>query len=123
MRYLRDTSTLKLTFGSGKLVLVSYTDSNMAGDVDNRRPTLGYLMTFSGGAVFWQSRLQKSVALSTTEAEYIAATEACKELLWMNISYMSSGLSSSAMWYTVITSAPFPFVRILLFMQDRSTLM
>lgn len=31
----------------------------------------------------WQSRLQKCVALSTTEAEFIAATEACKELLWM----------------------------------------
>ncbi|RVW60672.1 Retrovirus-related Pol polyprotein from transposon TNT 1-94 [Vitis vinifera] len=83
MRYLQGTSKLKLTFESGKPVLVSYTDSNMAGDVDNRRPTLGYLMTFSGGAVFWQSRLQKSVALSTTEAEYIAAAEACKELLWM----------------------------------------
>ena len=40
-----------------------------------------------------------------------------------NVSYMSSGLSSSAMWYTVITRAPFTLVRILLFMQDRSTLM
>ncbi|KAL6327081.1 hypothetical protein AAG906_013828 [Vitis piasezkii] len=83
MRYLQGTSKLKLTFGSGKPVLVGYTNSDMAGDVDNRRFTLGYLMTFSGGVVSWQSRLQKCVALSTTEIEYIAAIKACKELLWM----------------------------------------
>ena len=57
MRYLRVTSKLKLTFGSGKPVLIGYTDSDMAGDVDNRKSTSGYLMTFSGGAVSWQSRL------------------------------------------------------------------
>ena len=74
---------MKLTFGSGKLVLVGYTDLDMAGDVDNRKSTSGYLMTFSGGAVSWRSRLQKCVALSTTEVEYIAIVEACKELLWM----------------------------------------
>ena len=83
MRYLRGTSKLKLTFGSGKPVLIGYTDSDMARDVDNRKSTSGYLMTFSGGVVSWQSRLQKCVALSTTEAEYIAAAEACKELLWI----------------------------------------
>ena len=83
MRYLRGTSKLKLTFGSGKPVLIGYIDSDMAGDVDNRKSTSGYLMTFLGGAVSWQSRLQKCVALSTTEAEYIAAAEACKVLLWM----------------------------------------
>nr|CAN61719.1 hypothetical protein VITISV_044026 [Vitis vinifera] len=83
MRYLRDTFKLKLTFGSGKPVLIGYTDSNRAGDVDNRRSTSDYLMTFLGGVVSWQSRLQKCVALFTIEVEYIAAVETCKELLWM----------------------------------------
>lgn len=83
MRYLRGTSNFTLSFGSGKPVLVGYTDSDMAGDVDSRKSTSGYLLIFSGGAVSWQSRLQKCVALSTAEAEFIAATEACKEMLWM----------------------------------------
>ena len=74
---------MKLCFGSGKLVLTSYTDADMAGDVDTRKSTSGYLITFAGGAVSWQLRLQKCVALSTTEAKFIAATEACKELLWL----------------------------------------
>lgn len=81
LRYLRGTSGLKLTFGGDKPLLVSYTDSDMAGDIDSRKSISGYLVTFAGGAVAWQSRLQKCVALSTTEAEFIAATEACKELL------------------------------------------
>ncbi|KAM7516588.1 hypothetical protein LguiA_006171 [Lonicera macranthoides] len=83
MRYLRGTSTLRLSFGNGEPVLVGYTDADLGGDVDTRKSTSGYLITFAGGAVSWQSRLQKCVALSTTEAEFIAATEACKELLWM----------------------------------------
>ena len=52
-------------------------------DPDNRKSTSGYLITFAGGAISWQSRLQKCIALSTTEAEYIAITEGCKEILWM----------------------------------------
>ena len=55
----------------------------MSADVDTSRSTSGYVMTYAGGAVSWQSRLQKTVALSTTEAEYMAAVEAGKEVLWM----------------------------------------
>ncbi|KAJ4721959.1 Retrovirus-related Pol polyprotein from transposon TNT 1-94 [Melia azedarach] len=83
MRYLCGTSDLKLSFGENEPVLVGFTDADLAGDIDSRKSTSGYLINFAGGAVSWQSRLQKCVALSTTEAEFIATTESCKELLWM----------------------------------------
>ena len=52
-------------------------------DFDDRKSILGFLFTFAGGTVPWQFKLQKCVALSTTDAEYIAAIEAGKEMLWM----------------------------------------
>ncbi|CAA0825662.1 cysteine-rich RLK (RECEPTOR-like protein kinase) 8 [Striga hermonthica] len=64
-------------------MLVGYVDSDTTGDVDSRTSISGFLMTFAGGDVSWQSKLQKCVALSTTEAEYIAITEGCKKALWM----------------------------------------
>ena len=70
-----------LCFGNSKPLLVGYTDVDMASDADSRKSTSGYLITFVGGAVAWQSKLQKCVALSTTEVEFITTIEACKELL------------------------------------------
>ena len=61
--------------------LHEYVDSDFAGDVDSQKSTTGYIFTSESGAVSWVSRLQKVVALSTTKAEYVAAIEACKELL------------------------------------------
>ncbi|MCI59287.1 gag-pol polyprotein, partial [Trifolium medium] len=72
---------MSFCFGSRKPELIGYIDVDMAGDIDSRKSTPGFLITFSGGAVSWQSKLQKWVALSTTEAEFIATTEACKEML------------------------------------------
>jgi hypothetical protein len=62
-------------------VLQGYTDADYAGDADSRKSTSGYMMTYAGGAVSWKSRLQKCVSLSTTDAEYIGAVDACKEVL------------------------------------------
>ena len=67
-----------LTFGDSKLVFEGYVVADWAGDLDGRKSTSEYLFTFAGGAVSWQSRLQKCVALSTTKAEYIAANNAGK---------------------------------------------
>jgi len=59
--------------------LHGYVDSDFAGDVDSQKSTTDYVFTLGSGAVSWVSRLQKIVALSTMEVEYVAATEACKE--------------------------------------------
>eukprot|EP00253_Pinus_taeda_P025921 PITA_25921 len=53
------------------------------GDLDKRRSTSGHIFTLAGGAIRWMSKLQNIVALSTTEAEYIAASHACKEAIWL----------------------------------------
>ncbi|MCI53787.1 gag-pol polyprotein, partial [Trifolium medium] len=74
---------MRLCFGGDKPTLEGYSDLDMAGDIDSRKSASGYMIKFAGGAVAWQSRLQKCVALSTTEPEFIAITEAYKELLWL----------------------------------------
>ncbi|CAA0836354.1 Uncharacterized mitochondrial protein AtMg00810 [Striga hermonthica] len=81
LRYLKGSANNSLSFEKGNLVLEGYTDADMTGDLDSRKSTSGFVFTFAGGAISWQSKLQKSVALSTTEAEYIALTEAGKEML------------------------------------------
>uniref|UniRef100_A0A3Q7IZP5 Reverse transcriptase Ty1/copia-type domain-containing protein n=1 Tax=Solanum lycopersicum TaxID=4081 RepID=A0A3Q7IZP5_SOLLC len=63
--------------------LVGYCDSDYAGDLDKRRSTSGYVFTIANAPVSWKSTLQSTVALSTTEAEYMAITEASKEAIWL----------------------------------------
>ena len=91
-RYLRGSSKLCLTFGDSKTVLEGYVDASWAGDLDGRKSTSGYLFTFAEGAVSWHSRLQKCVALSTTEVEYIVANETGKEMLWLKRFLQELGL-------------------------------
>ena len=66
LRYLRGTSSVCLCFGSGEPMLGGYTYSDMVGDVDSRKFILGFLMTFAGRAVSWQSKFNKCVTLCTT---------------------------------------------------------
>lgn len=68
---------------TGDKLLVGYVDFDYAGDLDKRRSTTGYVFTMAGGPVCWRSTLQSTVALSTTEAEYMAVTEAFKEAIWL----------------------------------------
>ena len=93
MRYLKGTKDLGICFGKQKASVVGFTDADYAGHADCRKSTSGYVFTFTGGAVSWISRLQKCVALSTTEAEYVAATEACKEALWLSYLVRDLGIT------------------------------
>ncbi|WVZ50367.1 hypothetical protein U9M48_001625 [Paspalum notatum var. saurae] len=70
-------------FGKSRDRLVGYVDSDHAGDLDKRRSLTGYVFTVGGCAVSWKACLQATVALSTTEAEYMAISEACKETIWL----------------------------------------
>jgi hypothetical protein len=83
LRYLRGTTTRALCFGGLDTFLQGYVDSDMAGDKDSRRSITGYVFTIGGTTVSWISKLQKVVALSTTEAKYVVAIEASKEMIWL----------------------------------------
>nr|AAT44257.1 putative polyprotein [Oryza sativa Japonica Group] len=82
-KYLRGTSSACLQFGRSRDGLVGYVDSDFAGDLDRRRSLTGYVFTIGGCAVSWKASLQATVALSTTEVEYMAISEACKEAIWL----------------------------------------
>lgn len=71
-----------MTFGTTDGELVGYTDADWALQA-YRHSISGSVFLVSGGAVSWSSRKQPIVALSTTKAEYIAASDASRELLWL----------------------------------------
>ncbi|KAE8660822.1 putative ribonuclease H protein [Hibiscus syriacus] len=82
-RYLRGTTNKALSFKGGDTILTDYVDADLAGTVDIRRGTTKYVYTLGGTAVSWISQLQKIIALSTIEAEYVTVTEASKEMVWL----------------------------------------
>jgi transposase InsO family protein len=68
----------------GEAHLVGYSDSDHAGDIDNSKSTSGILFFFGKCLVTWQSVKQPVVAMSSCEAEYIAASTASTQALWLS---------------------------------------
>ena len=81
-RYLTGTRELWLTFGGIEKELVGYADADGSMNED-RHALLGYVFLVDGGAVSWSMKRQEIVSLLTTESEYVAATHAMKEALWL----------------------------------------
>ena len=85
LQYLKGTLDYKLVYkpSNSSELFITYSDSDHGGNPDNGRSTGGYVVKICSGVVSCSSKLQSLVALSTTEAEHIAAVEASKEILWM----------------------------------------
>lgn len=90
LRYVKGTVNYGITYRRNRdLVLQCFSDADYGGCEVTKRSTSGVLIKYAGGAISWLSNRQGSVALSTTEAEIIAASEACKEIVWVNGVYHS----------------------------------
>jgi hypothetical protein len=84
LRYLRFTPEFGLWFlASSSLSLCGYSDADYAGCRVERKSTSGTCQFLGSSLVSWSSRKQYSVVQSTTEAEYVAATACCSQLLWI----------------------------------------
>ena len=84
LRYLKGTVNYGIHYKrGGNEKLLAFTDSDYAGDVEDRKSTSGYVFVLNSGAVSWCSKKQPIVTLSTTEAEFVAATVCACQAIWM----------------------------------------
>lgn len=83
LSYLQGTKHFGLRYGPSVSTPTGYSDADFAGSIDTRRSTSGFVFLLNGGAIAWSSRRQQCVSLSTTEAEYVALSEAAKESVWL----------------------------------------
>ncbi|GJT13548.1 hypothetical protein Tco_0860590 [Tanacetum coccineum] len=86
LKYLRNTKDMFLVYSgnpSTELRVESYCDAGFETDRDDTKSQTGYVFVLNGGAVDWKSSKQSTIAMSATESEYIAASEAVMEVVWI----------------------------------------
>jgi hypothetical protein len=84
LRYVRRTIAYGLRYTSSEGVMLhGFTDSDWMGSVVDRKSTSGYCFSLDSAMISWTSRKQGSVDQSTAEAEYIAASAASREAVWL----------------------------------------
>ncbi|CAM8883258.1 unnamed protein product [Rhodiola kirilowii] len=85
LAYISGTLSVGLVYGNKMHVpdLIGYVDADFASDRDSRKSNTAYVFTFGTNCISKKSQLQPLVALSTTESEYIAICDACKEAVWL----------------------------------------
>jgi hypothetical protein len=84
--YIANTDTVELRLMKPKdLKVYAYVDSNYATDTDNRKSVTGYVITIGGCLISWSSKSQPSVTLSSTEAEYVAASMCSTEIKFIQM--------------------------------------
>jgi hypothetical protein len=83
-RYLAGTAQYAMVYdGPGGEGLMAYADSDWGSDPNNRKSVTGYMVNLAGAIFSWNSRAQKTVALSSTEAEYMSLSDTSRQLVWI----------------------------------------
>jgi len=94
--YLAGTKDYTMVFdGNTNEGLIVHSDSNWAADINNRRSITGYFFKLAGPSVLWLSWAQKTVALSSTEAEYMAISDCCWQTMWITNLFREIGFPVS----------------------------
>lgn len=93
LRYLSTNCKAKLTYTKSSEDVKGYVDADWAGNPDNRKSCTGLVFIFAGAAVSWESKKQTSVALSSTEAEYMALSQASKEAVYLRNLVIELGIT------------------------------
>lgn len=83
LRYIKKTLNHGIFYTQDRGGIKAYSDADFAGDTSTRKSTSGSVVFFGSNMVSWSSERQQSVSLSTTESEYIAASQCAKELVWL----------------------------------------
>lgn len=88
LRYLNTQPELGLLYTPNQhqgdeLIITAYCDADWAGDLNDRKSTTRYCTFINDNIIDWQSKKQPTVALSSTEAEYMSIVEVAKEVIWM----------------------------------------
>jgi hypothetical protein len=98
IRYLNDIVLYGIWYSrETNLVVVGYSNTDWAGNADDRRSTSGGCFYVGNNRVAWMSKKQASISLSTVEVEYIAAGSCCTQLLWMKTLLGDYGFSQDTM--------------------------
>jgi len=83
---------MKLQFGvTPSKEVLGYCDADWGGDLEERRSITWFVFMIGGGAISWSSKRQPTIALSTTEVEYMVNTQAAKEAIWITKLMMDLG--------------------------------
>ena len=92
VKYIAHTLDTQITYARNGQGFVAFSDADWATDHETRVSVTGYALTLAGGAVCWVSRKQKTVALSSTEAEYMAMSDTSRQIMWITNLYIEIGL-------------------------------
>lgn len=106
LKYLKGTKNLGLVFSKDESYIKGYVDADWGSDINDRKSFSGFCFKMSQTVVSFECRKQRNVALSSTEAEYIAMSEASKEAIYLkNLLFEITGISEPIVLYNDCQSA------------------